>query len=191
MNVAFQREGIRWMRPWNTPTMTHKRLINKTSRNNRPQSRREIRSRARSLTSERINQSSLTVYPVSLPDASSAIFLSRSRSSSRPLLECPSCSQLPNTSRGPPMCPPFCPPFFNSAAFCCLSLRRQSANFNCGSMCWSMRHPMRTSPIALKVCFWTCICLCQRQKHTYLIKKVMRSMCLSDLDDGDHRFIHT
>lgn len=119
------------MQPSNTPTMTHKQLINKTSRTIDLRAA-EIRSPARSLTRERINQSSLTVYPVSLPDASSAIFLSRSRSSSRPLLECPSCSQLPNTSRGPPMCPPFCPPFFNSAAFCCLSLRRQAAN--CGSI---------------------------------------------------------
>lgn len=29
------------MQPSNTPTMTHKHLINKTSRNNRPQSRRD------------------------------------------------------------------------------------------------------------------------------------------------------
>lgn len=71
---------------------------------------------------QRRNQTSLTVHPVSLPDASSAIFLSRSRSSSRPLRECPSCSQLPNTSRAPPTTPPFCPPFFSSATFCCRSL---------------------------------------------------------------------
>lgn len=67
-------------------------------------------------------QTSLTVHPVSLPDASSAIFLSLSRSRSRPLRECPSCSQLPNTSRAPPTTPPFCPPFFSSATFCCRSL---------------------------------------------------------------------
>lgn len=71
------------------------------------------------------NSHPLTVYPVSLPDVSSAIFLSLSRSSSRPLLEWPSSSQLPNTSRTAPTTPPFCPPFFSSARFCCLSLTNQ------------------------------------------------------------------
>lgn len=126
----------------------------------------------------------LTVYPVSLPDASSAIFLSLSRSSSRPLLDCPSCSQLPNTSRATPTTPPFCPPFFSSAAFCCLSLRRTA--FRSGALILTDRRPTPESdPERAGSCFLShhdCT-------ETHIsIRLHQNSACLLDLEDADGVF---